>query len=240
MQVSWSCDAHRRRTKDPALHVVHEGVDLHPLRQPISSLNGPADTLEERATHARGTAAELHPSRRLTTAGGTVNLSRSATEKGWTGYCTRLAWHDPSSNSSGSAVRGLWEGHNIDSKGSHFPVGSLTWSASWKTHRGAPIGKTTDLGWPYTKKTYRPADDIPSHGNTAEGLSTTRKALRSEVLVDGDSWQYFAGQRFRTWRTPQPKAKTINMQKRRGRGGGRVVVGRLRSGSTRLGRGGRE
>ena len=107
LQISCSCEVHRRCTlgfvedailraringvrtityqvtcPNPALHEVHQEVDLHPLLQQIQDLGGPADTAEERAIDARVAVAELWSNRRSTTATETTYLSRSAAERG--------------------------------------------------------------------------------------------------------------------------------------------------------------
>ena len=67
---------------NPALHAVHQEVDLRPLLQQIRGLGRSANTAEERAIGARVTAAELRVNRRSTTSTGTIHLSLSAAERG--------------------------------------------------------------------------------------------------------------------------------------------------------------
>ena len=104
-QISCSCEVHRRcalgffeystpqaRTNGvrtgtyqvtcPALHEVHQEVDLHPLLQRIGGLAGPAGKGKERAIDASVAAAELRLNRRSTTTTETIELSRSAAERG--------------------------------------------------------------------------------------------------------------------------------------------------------------
>ena len=106
MQVSCSCDVHHRcalgfvedaipragangaRTimhqvtcPNSALHAVHQEVDLRPLRQQIRGLGRSANTTE-RTIGASVTAAEIHLNRRSTTSTETIELLRSAAERG--------------------------------------------------------------------------------------------------------------------------------------------------------------
>ena len=71
---------HQVTCPNPALHAVHQEVDLHPLLQPSCGLGGPTDT-EERAIDARVTAVELRRSRRSTTTNETVDSSRRQTAR---------------------------------------------------------------------------------------------------------------------------------------------------------------
>ena len=107
MQVSCSCDVHRRcalgfvehaipqaRVNEAytithqvmrpnlALFEVHQDVDLHGLLQQIRGIGRSAETAEERAIGARVTALDLRLNRRPTTPTGTIDLSRNATERG--------------------------------------------------------------------------------------------------------------------------------------------------------------
>ena len=103
MQVSCSCDVHRRcplgfckdpiprvrfvggarqvTCPNPSLHKVQE-VDLHPHLQQISTLGRSADTPDERVITSRVAAAELRLRSRTHLEPEGVDLSRSATERG--------------------------------------------------------------------------------------------------------------------------------------------------------------
>ena len=67
---------------NPALHEVHQEVDLHPLLQQVQDLGGPADTAEERAKDVKVALAGLRLNRRSTAATETIDLSRGAVERG--------------------------------------------------------------------------------------------------------------------------------------------------------------
>ena len=73
---------HQVTCLNPVLHAVHQEVDLHTHLQQIHGLGRFADTAEERTINARVTAANLQLSRSSTTLSGTVDLSRSASERG--------------------------------------------------------------------------------------------------------------------------------------------------------------
>ena len=93
---------------NPASHELRQEVDLHPLLQKLQGLGGPTGTAEERATDATVVAAEVHLNRRSTTATETIDLSRSATERGeediwgdWRGMALELSLVEV-------PMRGLW------------------------------------------------------------------------------------------------------------------------------------
>ena len=61
---------------NPALHAVHQEVDLHSLLQQIRAFGGSADTAEERATGSKLTTAELRFFKSSTNPTGTIGLLR--------------------------------------------------------------------------------------------------------------------------------------------------------------------
>ena len=102
VQVSCSCDAHRRcalgfceaipragtfgevhlvMCPNPALHQEHQEVDLHPLLQQIRALCRSVNTTEEHEIRARVTAAEQRLRRRAYITPEVVDLSRNLTER---------------------------------------------------------------------------------------------------------------------------------------------------------------
>ena len=102
VQVPCSCDVHHRcalgfcedaiprprfvggarhvTCPNPALHEVHQEVDLHPLQQ-IRAIGRTPDTPDERAIRNRVTAAELRLRSRTHISPERVDLTRSATER---------------------------------------------------------------------------------------------------------------------------------------------------------------
>lgn len=74
--------AHQATCPNPGLHAVHQEVVLHTRLEQIRGLGGSVHTAQERATDVRVPVAELHISRRSTIPTGTIDLSRSATERG--------------------------------------------------------------------------------------------------------------------------------------------------------------
>ena len=103
MQVPCSCDVHRHcalgfredaiararfvggarhvTCPNPALHEVHQEVDLHPLLHQVRTIGMSVDTPDERAIRNRVTTAELCLRSRTHVAPERVDLSRSATER---------------------------------------------------------------------------------------------------------------------------------------------------------------
>ena len=130
---------------NPALHDVHQKVDLHFLLQQIQGLGGSADTAEERAIDARVVAATLHLNRRSTTATETIPLSRSADERGEESI-VRLAWHCPLTITSGPGHAGLVSSKLQTVTDLSSKVGSPTRIAPWKTYRGPPTGEMAGSG----------------------------------------------------------------------------------------------
>lgn len=96
---------HRVSCPNPALHAVHQEVNLHTLLQQICGLGGYADTSEERAIDARVTAAKLRLPRSSTTSTGTVDMSRSANDRAEEDIAGDL-WRGSSATTGGNAICG--------------------------------------------------------------------------------------------------------------------------------------
>ena len=169
MQVPYSCDVHRRgalgfvehaipraraneaRTithqvtcPNPALHEVHQDVDLHGLLQQIRGIGRSADTAEETAIGARVTAAELRLNRRPTTPTGTIDLSRNSTERGeediWGDWCGTA-----SQQAQVEAPCGAVGSKSLTVTDSLSRVGSFIRSVLWIPYKG-PLA-AEGIGW---------------------------------------------------------------------------------------------
>ena len=171
MQAPCSCDVHRGCTlgfvedvipraraneastiihqvmcRNPALHEVHQDVDLHGLFQQIRGIGRLVDTAEERAIAARVTAAKLRLNRRPTTPTGKIDLSRNATERGEED--TRENWLGKAPQQPQVEAPCWADREHITDRHRLTFAGRLAHTEWYITYRGPPAGERIGSGQP--------------------------------------------------------------------------------------------